>query len=687
MTPSVSPKRSRSRGQRSASGSPKRSRTEICPDLCVNTIRCLSADMVQKANSGHPGAPIGCAPIANALWGTIMNYSPKHPKWVNRDRFVLSNGHCCALLYSMLHLTGYELSIDDLKKFRQLGSKTPGHPENTHTAGVEVCTGPLGQGLTQAVGMCIAQAHLGARFNKPGFELFNNYTYVICGDGCMMEGVTGEASSLAGHLGLKNLIVFYDSNKISIDGSTDLAFTEDVGKRYESFGWHVLKIKNGDLSNPDVFIEATNAAKAQDKPTFVIVTTTIGYGSLKQGTAATHGAPLGNDDITQLKQKFGLAPEPFAVNPHVQAHFKKIGEEGEEKAKKWDALFASYAKEYPEEHKEIVRRIKGELPANWKDALPKYTPEDKAKATRQYSAEVLGALVSKIPEMIGGSADLTPSNLTKQGGLEDFQKGSYQNRYIRFGVREHAMCGISNGIFSYGMFRPFCATFLVFYGYAWGSTRLSSLSNFGVVYVGTHDSIDLGEDGPTHQPIELLPLMRSTPNMFTMRPADGNETSGAYAIAMESLETPTVLALSRSGTPNLEGSSCEKVANGAYVLSADNGAKVTLGGSGTEVAIIVEAAKRLRAEGVKCRVVSAPCWELFEKQPESYQKSVYPDGQFKVYVEASSTFGCSKYGDLCIGMETFGTSAPSKDAKRHFGFTADNVFNKTMEQVKKRNLK
>jgi len=690
----IAAKRSRSRSHspmRVAPGSPlspsKRARGKVSASVCVNTIRCLSADMVQKANSGHPGAPCGNAPLANALWGgQAMRFSPRNPLWLNRDRFVLSNGHSCALLYSMLYLTGYKMSMADLKAFRQLGSITPGHPENTHTDGVEVCTGPLGQGLTQAVGMALASAHLAARFNKPDFPLFDNYTYVLCGDGCMMEGITSEASSLAGHLGLKNLIVFYDDNKISIDGSTDLAFTEDVGKRYEAYGWNVLTFSQGDEADPFPFLALIEAAKKQNKPTFIKMRTTIGFGSAKAGTAATHGAPLGQEDIANMKKKFDIAPEPFEVNNDVVSHFRAAGQKGDAICEQWQKLFAEYQTKYPTEHAEIERRLKGELPKGWKECLPKYTPEDKTKATRQYSAEVLDALVKNIPEIIGGSADLTPSNLTKQGGVVDVQRNAYGERYIRFGVREHAMCGVANGIAAYGMFRPFAATFLVFYGYAWGSVRLSALSKFPVMYIGTHDSIDLGEDGPTHQPIEMLPLLRSTPNMNTIRPADGNETVGAYICALEEKETPSTIALSRSGTPNLAGTSAEKVAKGAYMLTEQPGAKVTLTASGTEVALIVEAAKMLAAEGVKCRVISFPCWEMFEAQPEAYRKQVFPDGTFKVFVEMSSTFGLQKYGDLLIAMDTFGTSAPSKDAKAHFGFTAQKIYEKVKIAVKERGI-
>jgi len=685
MVPSVKKSRSRSPTRR-GSQSPKRMRTEsssVNAGLCVNTIRCLGAEMVQKANSGHPGAPMGNAPVANALWGgQAMRFSPKNPKWMNRDRFVLSNGHSCALLYTMLHLTGYNVTMDDLKAFRQLNSITPGHPENTITDGVEVCTGPLGQGLTQAIGMALAESHLAARFNKPSFKIFDNYTYVLCGDGCMMEGVTSEASSLAGHLGLKKLIVFYDDNKISIDGSTDLAFTEDVGKRYESYGWNVLTITKGDESDPTPFLEAIKTAKAQDKPTFIKMRTTIGYGCSKQGTAATHGAPLGQEEVANVKAKFGIDPEPFAVQNEVVNHFRAVGEKGDQACMEWNALLQSYKVKYPTEYDEIMRRIKGELPANWKDTLPKYTPEDKTKATRQYSAEVLDAIIRACPEIVGGSADLTPSNLTKQGDIVDMQKGTMQNRYIRFGVREHAMCGMTNGIYAYGMFRPFAATFLVFYGYAWGSVRLSALSEFPVIYVGTHDSIDLGEDGPTHQPIELLPLLRATPNMLTLRPADGNETVGAYVAALESKGTPATLALSRSGTPNLTGSSAEKVKKGAYVLQETHGAKVTLIGSGTEVAMCVDAAKLLAGAGIPTRVVSFPCWELFEQQSEDYKKSVFPTGQLRVYVEMSSPLGLERYSDVRICMDSFGASAPSKAVKEHFGFSAQKIFEKVKASVK-----
>ena len=662
----------------------KKGKESLVTDLstkAVNTVRVLSADIVQKANSGHPGAPMSLAPLAYLLWTKVMKYNPQDPTWLSRDRFVLSNGHACALLYSMLHLTGYQLSMENLKNFRQLDSITAGHPENTLIKGIEVSTGPLGQGISNAVGMAMAEAHLAATFNKDGHQVIDNFTYVICGDGCLQEGVSAEASSLAGHLGLGKLIVFYDDNKITIDGETDLSFTEDVAKRYEAYNWHVQTVE--DVQDLDALLAATEAAKAvTDKPSMIKVKTVIGYGSKKQGSHSVHGAPLGGEDLKQLKERFGFNPEEsFAVAPEVAELFTAAGAKGTAAQAAWQTGFDAYKVACPALAAELARRTSHALPADFKAKLPRYTPADKAMATRKFSEIALNALAPVLPEIVGGSADLTPSTLTQLACSGDFQKATPEGRYFRFGVREHGMTAVANGLFAYGALRPFVATFLNFIGYAWGSVRLSSLSNFGVIFVMTHDSIGLGEDGPTHQPVEILEQIRVMPNLNLIRPADGNEVSGAYLSAVEHPLTPTVLALSRQNLPNLEGSSVEKTLQGAYVLSdsSSNGAgpELILVASGSEVAIAVEAAKKLA--GTRVRVVSFPSWELFEQQPKDYQLSVFPAGVPVVSIEASATHGWSKYSHAALGLTGFGASGPFEKVYAKFGLTADNLAAKAKE--------
>jgi len=647
--------------------------------LCINTIRLLSADMVQGANSGHPGAPMGCAPMAHALWRHVMTYNPANPAWINRDRFVLSNGHACALLYSLLHISGFELSMDDLKSFRKLGSKCPGHPENVVTAGVEVTTGPLGQGLSMAVGMALAQAQAAATYNREGFPLIDNHTFVICGDGCLQEGITSEASSLAGHLGLGRLVLLWDDNRITIDGSTDLSFTEDVLARYASYGWHTLHVPNGD-DDVEAIIAAVEEAKAEtDRPTIIRVTTTIGKGSLKEGTGGVHGAPLGEADIAQAKRAWGFDDkESFAVSDEVYASYKAKRDAGAQAEAAWQAMFQRYAVMHPTLAAEFERRFtKGELPAGWETTLPTFTPEDKALATRQSSQLVLNKLCDALPELVGGSADLTPSNLTKAKGALDFQKETPEGRYIRFGVREHAMAAICNGISAFGGYVPFCATFLNFAGYALGAIRISAISEYGVIYVMTHDSIGLGEDGPTHQPVEMLLSLRSMPNVLTLRPCDSNEVSGAYRVAMANRKRPSVIALSRQGVPNHPGSGIDKVDKGAYTLheapETGKALQLILVASGSEVGLCVQVAKLLEESGVRVRVVSMPCWELFDEQSVDYRKTVFPKGIPVLAVEAATMEGWSKYCHAIVGMEGFGASGPAKDLHKKFGFTVDNV--------------
>uniref|UniRef100_A0A7S1KC05 transketolase n=1 Tax=Vitrella brassicaformis TaxID=1169539 RepID=A0A7S1KC05_9ALVE len=642
-----------------------------------------------KANSGHPGAPMGCAPMAHALWGSIMNYAPKHPDWINRDRFVLSNGHGCALQYAMLHLAGYDLSIDDLKQFRQLHSKTPGHPESFVTPGVEVCTGPLGQGISNAVGMAIGAHHLAEKYNKKDLEIFDSYVYAICGDGCLMEGVSSEACSLAGHLGLGRLIVLYDDNKISIDGDTALAFTEEVNQRFKAYGWQTLEVKQGDVDFTKIVDAVLKGKKNTGQPTLIKVTTTIGYGSVKEGTESVHGAPLKAEDMKQLREKFGFDPEKtFHVEEDVLEFYRGKCEEGEKKYEEWQALFNKYSQQYPEEAKEITRRFEGRLPDNWKSLMPKYTPNDAPAATRNLSHTSLNAVHSFLPELIGGSADLEESNKSGLKGEGNFATGEHGNKYIRFGVREHGMSAIVNGLFAYGGFRPFCATFLNFVTYGWGAVRLTALSRFGVLYIATHDSIELGEDGPTHQPIETIPLIRATPNMLMLRPADGNETSGSYAVWLENRTRPSVMALCRGAVPQLEGSSFDKVAQGAYVLqdwSAGNtGKRALLAGCGSELHLAVEAKKLLMDKGVSVRIVSMPCWDLFREQSAEYQKSVIPAADpnlARVYFEPAFPLGWERYFDDWVGMETFGASAPKKDTWAEFGFSAPHIANLALKKL------
>jgi len=661
--------------------------TQSLEELCINSIRFLAIDAVEKANSGHPGLPMGAAPMAFVLWNRLMRYNPKNPNWLNRDRFVLSAGHGCMLQYALLYLTGYDdITLDDLKQFRQWESKTPGHPENFMTQGVEVTTGPLGQGIANGVGLAMAEAHLAAKFNKPDCQIIDHYTYVILGDGCNMEGVSGEACSLAGHLGLGKLIAFYDDNHISIDGSTDLAFTEDVGKRFEAYGWHVQHIPDGN-TNLDAIHKAIEAAKAvTDKPSLIKVTTTIGFGSPnKANTHGVHGAALGADEVKATREHLDWKYSEFEVPEDALKHFRKAVDRGAEYEQEWNKLFTRYKTEYAEEAAVLERMASGKLPEGWDKALPAYTPQDKKDATRNQSGATLNAMAGVLPELIGGSADLAPSNKTLLKSSKDFQKGAYENRNLRFGVREHGMGAICNGIALHksGLI-PYGATFLVFTDYMRASIRLSALSHAGVIWVMTHDSVALGEDGPTHQPIEHIPTLRAIPDLIVIRPADGNETSGAYKVAVEKakpaqgLATPSLLALSRQGLPNLEGSSIDAVAQGAYILSDSDGTPdLILIGTGSEVHICVDAAEKLRAAGKKVRVVSMPSCELFEEQDESYRESVLPKAVTKrLVVEAGSSFGWYRYagaeGDT-ISIDRFGASAPGGVALEKFGYTVDNI--------------
>lgn len=656
--------------------------------LAISTIRLLAVDAVSAANSGHPGAPLGLAPAAHAIWKQ-MKFFPAQPNWINRDRFVLSNGHACALLYSLLVLYGFGLTVEDLKQFRQLNSKTPGHPESADTLGVEVTTGPLGQGIANAVGIALAQAQFAATYNKPGYTLSDSYTYCFLGDGCLMEGVSSEASSVAGHLQLGNLIAFWDDNKISIDGSTDLAFTEDVLKRYEAYGWQTISIEHGDTDLEAIANAVAEAKKVTNKPTLIRLKTTIGFGSLAQGTHGVHGAPLKADDVKQLKSKFGFDPEVnFHIPKEVNEYFQgNIVSKNSKVYDDWVQLFKKYQAEYPKEGAELSRRLSGKLPENWADALPKYTAQDKAVATRKLSEIVLEKIVPVVPEIIGGSADLTPSNLTRTTDIVDFQPestglGNYSGRYIRYGVREHGMGAIMNGIAAFGAnYKNYGGTFLNFVSYAAGAVRLSALSHLPVIWVATHDSIGLGEDGPTHQPIETLAHLRAIPNLSVWRPADGNETSAAYLKAIESSSTPSVIALTRQNLPQLEGSSIEKAARGGYTLISHDKPDLIIVASGSEVAIAVDASKKLAESGFKAGVVSLPDFFTFDKQDDAYRLSVLPDGVPILSVEVMSTFGWSKYSHEQFGLNRFGASGKGPEIYKFFEFTPEGVADRAAKTI------
>ncbi|RPA93081.1 transketolase [Choiromyces venosus 120613-1] len=626
--------------------------------LAINTIRILAIDATSAANSGHPGAPMGMAPVSHVLFNKFMKFNPKNPSWINRDRFVLSNGHGCMLQYALLHLFGYDLSIDDLKAFRQIGSKTPGHPEAADTPGVEVTTGPLGQGFSNAVGLAIAQAHTAAVFNKPGYNLIDNYTYMYFGDGCAMEGIASEAASTAGHLQLGNLIAVYDDNHISIDGDTNCAFTEDVLKRFEAYGWHTLHVKDGDNDLEAIEKAIAEAKAVTDKPSVIKLTTTIGFGSKLAGTGGVHGNPLKADDAKAVKTKFGFDPEKsFDVPSKVYEAYGETASKGAAAEEEWKQLFA------------------------------KYKSTDAAVASRKLSETVLSKLYPIIPELVGGSADLTGSNLTRAKEAIDFQPpstklGNYAGRYIRYGVREHAMAGIMNGLAAYGTIIPFGGTFLNFVSYAAGAVRLSALSHVRCIHVATHDSIGLGEDGPTHQPIETLAHFRALPNCMVWRPADGNEVSAAYYVALTSKQTPSILALSRQNLPQLENSTIERATKGGYVAVEAENADVTLISTGSEVGICIDAVKYLKDNhNLVARVVSLPCWEVFDAQDKEYRLSVIPDGIPVLSVEVMSTLGWEKFSHEQFGLNRFGASGPYKQVYEKFEFTPAGISKRAVATV------
>ena len=658
-------------------------------ELSIQTIRFLSADGVQKAKSGHPGMPMGMATAAYTLWTRHLRHNPANPKWLNRDRFVLSAGHGSMLLYSLLYLTGYDVSLDNLKNFRQWGSKTPGHPEYGLTPGVEVTTGPLGQGIANATGMAIAAKNLAERYNKDGFTIFDYNIYTIAGDGCLQEGISSEASSLAGHLGLDNLIILYDDNHITIDGSTDLSFTEDVMKRYESYGWYVQFV-DGDGNDAEALEKALENAKAEkQRPSIIKFRTQIGFGSPNlQGTSKSHGSPLGEDEIKLMKQNFGWDPEKtFVVSEEVLQNMRKTAEKGTQIEQKYCEMFADYAKAHPELATEIENAKQGKLGIDLESILPEFEA-GASIATRKASGAVLNALMPKMPLVIGGSADLTPSNNTRFEGAEDFQKDCPAGRYVRYGVREHAMGAIMNGIAVSGLLKAYGATFLSFADYMRPAIRIAALSHYPNMFVFTHDSIGLGEDGPTHQPVEQIASLRAIPNLLVFRPADASETAQSWKYMLEHNDGPTTINLTRQGLPVLDRTkypSAVNIEKGAYVLIKQDSPDVLLLATGSEVQLAISAAEQLADDGIKAQVVSMPCWELFDMQDEAYKNSVLPPNvTARVGIEAGIEQGwCKWLGDkgIFIGMSSFGASAPGAVCFEKFGITTDNVVRATKKSI------
>jgi transketolase len=656
--------------------------------LAINTIRCLSMDAVQKANSGHPGLPMGAAAMAYVLWTKFLKYNPRNPRWPNRDRFVLSAGHGCMLLYSLLHLTGYNISLDDIKQFRQWGSKTPGHPEYSLDDGIETTTGPLGQGFGNGVGMAIAEKYLAAHFNRPGHILVDYKIYALVSDGDLMEGVSSEAASLAGHLGLDNLIYLYDSNLVSLEGPTEWAFTEDVGKRFEAYGWFVQHVSDGnDLAAVEKALLAAEREKGQ--PSLIIVRTHIGYGSPhKQDSYQAHGSPLGEEEVKLTKQNLGWPVEPaFYIPPQALAHFRKAIERGKQLEEEWQKRLQAYQRTYPQLAAEWDRYVHGEIPEGWQSKIPIFKPSDGSLATRQASGQVLNAIASSLPTLVGGSADLNPSTDTYLKGFGDFQKGSYGGRNLHFGVREHAMGSIVNGLALSGLI-AYGATFFNFSDYMRPTIRLAALEGAHSIFVYTHDSVFLGEDGPTHQPIEHLPSLRAIPNLCLIRPGDANETAVAWRVAIEHKGGPVVLVLTRQKLPVIDReryASAEGLTRGAYVLAdtPGEGRGVLLIATGSELSLAIEAFEELRNEGLAARVVSMPSWDLFEKQPQKYKDEVLPvHFTARLAIEAASPLGWERYvgpQGAVIGLNRFGASAPYQVIAEKLGFTKAHVVAKAHE--------
>ncbi len=677
---------------------------------CVNTIRFLSVDMVEKANSGHPGLPMGAAPMAYVLWTRFLRHNPKNPRWWDRDRFVLSAGHGSALLYSLLHLTGYDLTLDQIKRFRQWGSETPGHPESHVTGGVEASTGPLGQGVGNALGMAIGEAHLAARYNRPGHDLFHHFTYVLASDGDMMEGVQSEASSLAGHLGLGRLIVLYDNNHVTLSATTPITFTEDIAARYRAYGWHVLELDDG--NDLDAIERAIHSAKdVRDRPSLISVQTVLGYGAPdKQGTFHAHGSPLGSEEVYKTKQNLGWPPgPPFYIPDEAMSQFRGAIDRGRELEEAWNQKLEAYERDFPQLAREIKRRFSGELPDGWADELPAFPADAKGLATRKASETVMQAIARTVPEMIGGSGDLDPSTYTwlkEDGDFESplrsqrFVQGlvgggwSYGGRNIHFGVREHTMAAAVNGLAYHGGFIPFAATFLIFSDYMRPAIRLAALAELPALFVFTHDSIGVGEDGPSHQPIEQLASLRAIPNLLVIRPCDANETRWAWQTALEQRGRPTALVLTRQPVPTLDRAiyaPAELLRRGAYVLNASDERMepdIILIASGSEVALIVAAEPILRKANVVARLVSMPSWRLFEEQTAEYRQSVLPtEVTARLAVEAASPLGWERWAGLrgaIIGIDRFGASAPGTTVFKEYGFTIDHVVDQALALVGQR---
>ncbi len=660
--------------------------------LAVNTIRTLAIDGVQKANSGHPGMPMGMADAAYVLWTQFMRYNPRNPDWPDRDRFILSAGHGSMLLYGLLHLTGYDLPLEQLKQFRQWNSITPGHPEYGLTPGVETTTGPLGQGFTNGVGMAIAEAFLRATYNRPGYDIVDHYIYAIVSDGDLMEGVSHEAASMAGHMKLGKLIYLYDDNHISIDGSTDLAFTEDRMKRFEAYGWHTQSINGHDRA---AVAEAIRAAQAvTDKPSIIACRTTIGYGSPnKANTAGVHGAALGEEEVRLTKEAYGWDPDKqFYIPDEVLAHFRQAVDRGAKWEQEWKEKLEAYTKAFPQEAEQFRRGLSGELPEGWEEALPVFPADPKGMATRAASGKVLNAIAATLPNLLGGSADLAPSNNTFLKGYPVFANESYAGRNFHFGVREHGMGSALNGMALHGGVIPYGATFLVFSDYMRPAIRLAALSHIPTIFIFTHDSVGLGEDGPTHQPIEHLAALRVIPGLTVIRPADANETSQAWKVALEKRDGPVALLLSRQGLPIFDRDKmgdAAGLAKGAYVLLDTDKVypDIILIGSGSEVHFAVEAHAKLAEQGIAARVVSMPSWELFKAQPEEYRDSVLPPAvKVRIAIEAGVAMGWGEWlgpQGMVIGLDRYGASAPYKIIYQHLGFTVDNVVLRALQAIDK----
>lgn len=652
--------------------------------LSINTIRTLTIDATRKANSGHPGAPMALAPVAYALYKEIMHHNPNNPRWINRDRFILSNGHASMLLYAILHLTGYDISLEELKNFRQWNSKTPGHPEHDLDLGVETTTGPLGQGFMNGIGMALAEAHLAEKFNKDDLSIIDYYTYVLCSDGDLMEGASHEAASLAGHLGLDKMIAIYDDNHISIEGPTDLAYSDDVEQRFKSYNWHVQNIGEN-ANNIETLTEALENAKAEkERPSIIIVRTHIGYGSPNmQDTSDVHGAPLDEDEIVKTKENYGWPTDKkFYVPDEVKEHMSEVIPRGEKFEKEWNQLWDKYQDKYPELAQSLKDALNGKLPADLDDKIANLNFDIDAIATRKASQKVINEVIKDIPHMVGGSADLSPSTKTIIDESDYIQKGAYSNRNLTFGVREHAMCGMANGMALNGGMRPFVGTFLVFSDYARPSIRMASIMKLPVIYIMTHDSIGIGEDGPTHQPVEHVSSLRLIPNLAVIRPADANEVKYAWLAAVKRQDSPTLLALTRQSLPVLDRTKladAKGTLKGAYILSEEEGQTpdVILLASGSEIQLVVEAQESLREKDIDARVVSMPSWELFEEQSDAYKENILPSSvKNRLAIEAGVKQGWNKYvGDkgVVMGVEKFGSSAPYQVLFEKYGLTVENI--------------